>query len=86
MCLSEVLQIHTVAEASQAIIQVLSIDFKRWMKAGIKDGMQFVSAKRMPFPGSVACSSSSSIIAGGCLDREHAGSSTQRIVFSFLTF
>lgn len=54
MCLSEGLQIHRlVAEASQVTIQVLSIDLKRWRKAGIKDGMQFVSAKWVLFSVSV---------------------------------
>lgn len=42
-----------VAEASQVTIQVLSIDLKRWRKAGIKDGMQFVSAKWVLFSVSV---------------------------------
>lgn len=45
---SEGLQIHRLA-ASQVTIQVLSIDLKRWRKAGIKDGMQFVSAKWLIF-------------------------------------
>lgn len=31
----------------------LSIDFRRWMKAGIKDGTQFVSAKWISFSASV---------------------------------
>lgn len=53
MCLSEALRTHTVTEASQVFIQGLSIDFRRWMKAGIKDGMQFVSAKWISFSASV---------------------------------
>lgn len=64
MCLSEAPQIHTVAEASQVFIQGLSIDFRSWMKAGIKDGMQFVFHFQHALSGT--CSSFSSVIAGGC--------------------